>query len=52
MTIRLSAAGLEWVDRRALAEGITIRGGDPNRSELVRLALTYASIHMPKGWRP
>jgi hypothetical protein len=52
MTMRLSGAGLAWIDQRALAEGLTIRGGEPNRSELVRLALAYASAHMPKGWRP
>lgn len=40
------------LDQRALAEGVTIRGGEPNRSEMIRLMLAYAKEHMPKGWRP
>lgn len=52
MTIRLSEAGRAWLDRRALAEGLTIRSGEPNRSEIARIAFAYAQRHMPKGWRP
>lgn len=51
-TFRISAAGIAWLDQRALDEGLAIRGGEPNRSEMLRLALAYASVHMPKGWRP
>lgn len=50
--LRLSVEGLAHIDRRALEEGLTIRGGEPNRSEMIRLMLAYASAHMPKGWRP
>lgn len=39
-------------DRRALDEGLTIRNGEPNRSEILRNALAYAAEHMPIGWRP
>lgn len=50
--LRLSAEGLAHVDQRALDEGITIRGGEPNRSEMLRIMLAYAAQNMPKGWRP
>lgn len=49
---RLSAEGRAWLDQRALEEDLTIRGGEPNRSEMIRIALAYAAKHMPKGWRP
>jgi hypothetical protein len=52
VALRLSDAGIEHIDERALAEGLTIRGGEPNRSEMARLMLAYASAYMPKGWRP
>jgi hypothetical protein len=52
VALRLSEAGIRHVDERALEEGLTIRGGEPNRSEMARLMLTYAAQHMPKGWRP
>lgn len=50
--LRLSVEGLAHIDRRALDEGLTIREGEPNRSEMIRLMLAYASAHMPRGWRP
>lgn len=50
--LRLSAEGLAHIDRQALAEGLTIRDGNPNRSEMIRLMLAYASARMPQGWRP
>lgn len=50
--IRLSPAEVADLDARALAEGLTIRNGEPNRSELIRLDLAYAAAHRPKGWRP
>ena len=40
------------LDQRALDEGLTIRGGEPNRSEMIRRMLAYAQRHMPKGWKP
>lgn len=49
---KLADREIAVVDKRALAEGLTIRGGEPNRSELIRLALLYALQHMPPGWRP
>lgn len=50
--VKLSEDGIAHIDQRALDEGLTIRGGEPNRSEMVRLMLAYASQNMPKGWRP
>jgi hypothetical protein len=50
--VKLSEEGIAHIDQRALDEGFTIRGGEPNRSEMVRLMLAYASQNMPKGWRP
>lgn len=52
VAIRLAEAGIRHIDQRALDEGLTIRDGEPNRSEMARLMLAYASAHMPKGWRP
>lgn len=40
------------LEREALDQGLTIRNGEPNASEMARLMLAYASTHMPKGWRP
>lgn len=50
--VKLSEDGISHIDARALDEGFTIRGGEPNRSEMIRVMLAYASQHMPKGWRP
>lgn len=50
--LRLSVEGHAWVDQRAREEGFVKGNGDPNRSELIRLALAYAQRHMPRGWRP
>lgn len=47
---KLTAAETALIDARALDEGLTIRGGEPNRSEMIRLMLAYAAA-MPKGWR-
>lgn len=52
VALKLSEADIAHIDPRALDEGITIRNGEPNRSEMIRLMLAYASAHMPKGWRP
>ena len=52
VALRLSAQGIAHLDRRALDEGLTIRDGEPNRSEMARIYMAYAAQHMPKGWRP
>lgn len=52
VAIRLSTDGTGWIDQRAEAEGLVKGDGQPNRSELIRIALAYAAQHMPKGWRP
>lgn len=52
VALRLDTEGLAHVDQRALDEGLTIRGGQPNRSEMLRLAIAYGMAHMPNGWRP
>lgn len=48
---KLTAEQIAQVDGRALSEGLTIRGGEPNRSEMLRLMVVYALAHMPAGWR-
>jgi hypothetical protein len=48
----MSTDGTNWIDQRALAEGLVKGDGQPNRSEMIRIALAYAAAHMPKGWRP
>lgn len=50
--IRLSEAGIAWLDQRARDEGLLKASGEPNRSEMIRLALRYAMARMPTGWRP
>ncbi len=52
VAIRLSIDGTAWLDSRAAEEGVVRSNGEPNRSEMIRLALAYAAAHMPKGWRP
>lgn len=52
VAIRMSTDGTDWVDRRAEEEGLLKGNGDPNRSEMIRIALAYAAQHMPRGWRP
>jgi hypothetical protein len=44
--------GIDWIDQRAIDEGLIKPNGHPNRSEMIRLMLAYAQRHMPKGWRP
>lgn len=43
---------VDWIDKRALAEGLVHADGKPHRSEMIRRMLAYASLHMPKGWQP
>jgi hypothetical protein len=50
--LKLSDAGVEWVDQRARDEGFLKSNGKPNRSEMLRLMFAYAQRHMKKGWRP
>lgn len=53
-TLRMSDEQGAAADARAMEEGFTRREGGKvvaNRSEWVRLAIKYALIHMPKGWR-
>lgn len=52
VAVKLDDADIAWTDDRALAEGLTIRGGEANRSEMLRLMWAYAAEHMPEGWRP
>jgi hypothetical protein len=52
--VRLSDEQGAEADARAVAEGFTRRDGGrvvANRSEFIRLAIKYALIHMPHGWR-
>lgn len=50
--LKLDPTAIAAIDRRALDEGLTIRGGEPHRSEALRLLIAYGLAHMPPGWRP
>lgn len=52
VALKLDDEAIAAVDARALSEGLTIRGGDVNRSEMLRLAIAYGMANMPQGWRP
>jgi hypothetical protein len=57
VALRLSAQGVAHIDDLARAAGlmVNVRGKDgaqPNRSEMARIMLTYASMYMPPGWEP
>lgn len=52
VTFRASWAAVERLDQRAVEEGLVDDGGEPNRSELIRILLAYALSKMPRGWRP
>jgi len=45
VAIRLSDEGIVHIDQQAKARNL-------NRSEMVRLMLTYATRNMPKDWTP
>jgi hypothetical protein len=48
--VKLLDSEIAAIDQRALDEGLTIRNGEPNRSEMMRRMLAYADRYMPKGW--
>lgn len=58
--LRMYRDAIDWVDRRALEEELTLVRPDadgelevgPNRSEMIRIALAFAAAKMPRGWRP
>jgi hypothetical protein len=52
VAVRMLPAAIEVLDQRAEDEGLYDERGNPNRSELIRVMLSYAQRHMPKGWRP
>ncbi|MFC9514611.1 hypothetical protein ACFTSD_02665 [Nocardiaceae bacterium NPDC056970] len=52
VAIRLTEAQIDDLDWLAGKEGLHMKNGDPNRSELVRIMLAYAREYMPNGWRP
>jgi|1185.fasta_scaffold1509581_1 hypothetical protein len=52
VAFKLDPAQPAAIAQRALSEGLTIRNGEPNRSEMGRLLIAYALENMPKGWRP
>lgn len=45
VAVRLSEAGIARVDERAAKRGVS-------RSEMLRLMVAYADLHMPVGWQP
>lgn len=52
VAVRMLPAAIEVLDQRAEDEQLYDEQGRPNRSELIRVMLSYAQRHMPAGWRP
>jgi len=52
LNARVSWSAVDRIDQLAADEGVTTADGRPNRSEMVRILLTYAARHWKKGWRP
>jgi hypothetical protein len=52
VNFRATYAAVNTIDQMARDEGIVDEDGAPNRSEMIRLLLTYALRHWKKGWRP
>ena len=50
--VKMDANQIATYDQQAQVEGLLMKSGKPNRSELIRLKLAFADEHMPAGWRP
>ncbi|EME21832.1 hypothetical protein G419_08259 [Rhodococcus triatomae BKS 15-14] len=50
--MKMDAVQIEFYDKQAAIEGLLMKSGKPNRSELIRIKLAFADEHMPAGWRP
>ncbi|MFF0817654.1 hypothetical protein ACFYVR_21180 [Rhodococcus sp. NPDC003318] len=50
--VKMDADRIELYDEQAVREGLLMKSGRPNRSELIRIKLAFADEHMPAGWRP
>lgn len=50
--VKMDAHQIEMYDKQAESEGLLMKSGKPNRSELIRIKLAFADEHMPVGWRP
>lgn len=48
--VRLSDAGIAWLDAEAERRGLLTESGKPNRSAMIRLCLRYAQGRMPRDW--
>jgi len=51
VAVKLSDEGQAWIEAEAIRRGLLMPSGRPNRSEMVRLALAYAQLNMPKNWK-
>lgn len=52
VVFRLARSAIEYIDRLAVEEGVVLRDGKPNRSEMIRLLLAFALRNWKRGWRP
>lgn len=50
--VKMDANQIQEYDQQAAHEGLLMKSGKPNRSELIRIKLAFADEHMPSGWRP
>ncbi|MFD9551443.1 hypothetical protein ACFWBG_29010 [Nocardia salmonicida] len=49
---RMSDDQIVALDNQTIAEDLSTKQGEPNRSELIRIRVDYAREIMPAGWRP
>lgn len=52
VAFRMARAAVEYVDNLATQEGIVDASGPPNRSEMLRILLSFAVRNWKRGWRP
>lgn len=52
LSLRMTDEMIDALDKQAIAEQLLTKGGEPNRSELIRIMVEYARETMPTGWRP
>lgn len=52
VNFRASWQAVDIIEHLARDEGVVDEGGEPNRSEMIRILLAYALRNWKKGWRP
>lgn len=52
INFRASWRAVDVIEQLARDEGVVDEGGEPNRSEMIRILLAYALRNWKRGWRP